>query len=69
MSIAKSDFGVNKEGKKVTKYTLKNNNGMEVSFLDLGAVITSIIVPDKNGVFEDVVLGFDDVSSDRKSVV
>ena len=63
MSIAKSDFGVNKEGKKVTKYTLKNNNGMEVSFLDLGAVITSIIVPDKNGVFEDVVLGFDDVSS------
>ena len=63
MSIVKSDFGVNKEGKKVTKYTLKNNNGMEVSFLDLGGVITNIVVPDKNGVFEDVVLGYDDVSS------
>ena len=36
---------------------------MEVSFLDLGGVITNIVVPDKNGVFEDVVLGYDDVSS------
>ncbi len=63
MSIVKNKYGVNKNGKDVTKYTLKNSNGMEVSFIDLGATITDIIVPDRDGVFDDVVLGFDDVSS------
>lgn len=63
MSIIKNKYGVNKNGKDVTKYTLKNNNGMKVSFIDLGATITNIIVPDKSGIFEDVVLGFDDVAS------
>lgn len=62
MSIVKTKFGVTKEGKEVTRYTLKNSKGMEVSFLDLGAVITNIIVPDKNGVMEDVVLGYDTVA-------
>lgn len=63
MSISKSKYGINKAGKDVTKYTLKNINEMEVSFIDLGATITNIVVPDRNGVFEDVVLGFDDVAS------
>lgn len=43
MSILKSKFGVTKEGKEVTKYTLKNTNGLEVSFIDLGGVITNIM--------------------------
>ena len=59
MSIVKSDFGVNKNGDKVTKYTLKNKNGIQVSFIDIGAVITNIIVPDRDGVFEDIALGYD----------
>lgn len=63
MSVVKNKFGVTKDGKDVTKYTLKNENGMEVSFIDLGAIITNIIVPDRDDVFEDVVLGFDDVAS------
>lgn len=62
MSIIKSEFGVNKDGNQVTKYTLKNNNGMEVSFIDLGAVITNIIVPDRDGVFDDIALGYDEVA-------
>lgn len=63
MSIIKNKYGISKTGADVTKYTLKNNNGMEVSFIDLGATITNIIVPDKDGVFEDVVLGFEDIAS------
>lgn len=62
MGIVKSSFGVNKDGMEVNKYTLKNKNGMEVSFIDLGAVITNILVPDRNGVTDDVVLGYDEVA-------
>ncbi len=62
MSIAKNKFGVDKAGNEVTKYTLKNKNGMEVSFIDLGAVITNIIVPGRDGVFEDIALGYDETA-------
>lgn len=62
MSITKSKFGVDKVGNEVTKYTLKNKNGMEVSFIDLGAVITSIIVPGRDGVLDDIALGFDETA-------
>ena len=48
MGIEKENYGVTKEGKQVTKYTLTNGQGASVSFLDYGAVIQSIIVPDKD---------------------
>jgi aldose 1-epimerase len=40
-------------------YTLTNNNGVEVSITNYGGTVTSIKVPDRNGVFGDVVLGYD----------
>ena len=40
-------------------YVLENSNGMEVCISNVGARIVSIMVPDKNGEFKDVVLGFD----------
>lgn len=39
-----------------TEYTLCNENGMTVSFIDYGGIITGIKVPDKRGVFENVIL-------------
>ena len=62
MSISKSKFGITKDGNEVTKFTLKNINGIEVSFIDLGGVITNIMMPDKDGVVDDIVLGYDNVS-------
>ena len=53
------EFGKTKEGNTVTKYLLKNKNGMEVAVMDLGATIVSVFVPDKNGLKRDVVLGYD----------
>lgn len=41
-------------------FVLKNGNGMEVRVLRTGAIIQSIIVPDRNGHLEEVVYGFDD---------
>src|SRR5690606_31622452 len=39
-------------------YTLRNSKGMEVALTNFGARIVSIIVPDKDSIKRDVVLGF-----------
>lgn len=46
---------------KTDLYTLRNAAGMEVCITNFGGRIVSIMVPDKNGVMQDVVLGFDNV--------
>jgi len=46
------------DGKKTKLYVLKNKNGLEATFTNFGQRLVSLMVPDKNGVFEDVVLGF-----------
>lgn len=51
------------DGTKAVKlYTLKNENGMEVCVTNFGGRIVSIMVPDKAGKMQDVVLGFDNVA-------
>ena len=47
----------------VKLYTLTNANGMEVCITNFGARIVSIMVPDKDGKFVDVVCGFDKVEN------
>jgi aldose 1-epimerase len=59
--IQKKDFGATSEGEKVDLYILRNAQGMEVEIITYGGRITSIKAPDKNGKYEDVVLGFDSI--------
>jgi aldose 1-epimerase len=46
------------DGKKTKLYVLKNKNGLEATFTNFGQRLVSLMVPDRNGVFDDVVLGF-----------
>jgi aldose 1-epimerase len=46
------------EGEEVTLYTLTNPNGMEVKITNYGGIITSVVVPDRDGNTENVTLGF-----------
>lgn len=59
MSITKKQFGTLKDGTAVELYTITNKSGASVSLQTLGGGIQSLIVPDRNGVMADVVLGFD----------
>jgi aldose 1-epimerase len=52
-------FGTLPDGKTVNLYTLTNGKQMEVSVINVGGIVQSIKVSDRNGVIEDVVLGFD----------
>ncbi len=59
MTITKTTFGRTQEGQSVDLYTLTNANGMIVKITNYGGIVTSLMVPDKNGKLDDVVLGFD----------
>lgn len=61
MGLETKKFGTTKAGEEVTLYALTNKNGMRAEFIDYGANITALYVPDKNGKLDDVVLGFDDM--------
>ncbi|MCK9411200.1 MAG: galactose mutarotase [Prolixibacteraceae bacterium] len=50
------------DGKKVMIYTLKNQKGMEITVTNWGGRIVSWLVPDKRGIMEDVVLGYDSIN-------
>lgn len=63
MSLQTKKFGTTKNGEEVILYTLENKNGMKAEFIDYGANIVSLVVPDQNGKPDDVVLGFDDVAA------
>lgn len=62
MSVAQKSFGTTKNGEEVTLYTITNKNNVSVSVIDYGANLVSLMVPDKNGNVEDIVLGFDNVA-------
>jgi aldose 1-epimerase len=49
------------DGQPVTLYTLTNANGMEVKITNFGGIITSVMVPDRDGKLADVTLGFDNL--------
>lgn len=57
-NIQVSDYGVTAKGDSIKKYTLTNKNGMKLEVINFGGIITSLTAPDKNGKYEDVVLGF-----------
>lgn len=57
--IQQAPFGQLPDGRPVSVFTLANAGGMTVRILDFGGIITEIHVPDRDGVFADVALGFD----------
>ncbi len=59
MDIKKDTFGKAGNGRQVDIYTLTNANGIQVRITNYGAVVQSLIVPDRDGKYEDVVLGYD----------
>lgn len=67
MAWKKSYFGETPDHLKAELYTLTNSNGVSASFTTLGGVWVSMLVPDKNGTFGDVVLGYDNFDSYLKN--
>jgi aldose 1-epimerase len=56
-------FGTSRGGKKVEKVTLTNDAGMILSYIDYGATITAIEVPDRRGDLANVMLNLPDLAA------
>ncbi len=59
--LNRADFQKDINGKKTDLFILKNKQGMEVAVTNYGCAILSIMVPDKNGKYANVVLGHDSI--------
>ena len=51
--------GTASDGSVIVRYTMVNDNRMQVCILSYGCIIQSIFVPDRNRVLRDIVLGYD----------
>lgn len=58
MDIEQHIWGMTPEGEAVVRYTMRNSRGSEVVLTNFGAAIVGVKVPDRNGKFDDVVLGY-----------
>jgi aldose 1-epimerase len=57
--IGKENFETTVDGQPVSLYTLNSGNGLVAQVTNYGGRIVSLFMPDKNGQYEDLVLGFD----------
>lgn len=60
------DFTDTLDSIPVQLFVLKNKNGIEASFTNYGQRLVSLMVPDRNGTFTDVVLGFSTLEEYKK---
>jgi aldose 1-epimerase len=63
MKIDKRLFGKSQTGVDVYVFKIRLNNGACFEVTNYGATWVSAVVPDKNGVLEDVLLGFDNLEA------
>ncbi|NLI37470.1 MAG: galactose mutarotase [Bacteroidales bacterium] len=57
------DFQKEINGRFTDLFILRNKNGMEVAVTNYGCTVLSIMVPDKNGKYANVILGHDNINS------
>ncbi|RLQ91247.1 aldose epimerase family protein [Planomicrobium sp. Y74] len=67
MTVEQQAFGKS-DGQTVTLYTIKNEQGFQISCINYGCIITEILTPDKTGKLENVVLGFDSLEEYERDV-
>ena len=58
LKIEKKEFGTTEDNVTVYQFVLSNKNGMEISVINYGGIITSLKAKDRNGKYQDIVLGF-----------
>lgn len=59
MSISIKEFGQSPEGKTVYSYTIYQHDGTFCTLISYGATLQRLLMPDRAGRFQDIVLGFD----------
>lgn len=66
MKVIQASFG-QIDNQMINSFTLVNDQGMEITSINYGCIITKILAPDKHGNFENVVLGYDSLDEYLKN--
>ncbi|WP_315755450.1 MULTISPECIES: aldose epimerase family protein [unclassified Bradyrhizobium] len=61
--ITRDVFGCLPDGREVERVTLRGAHGFEARIITYGAALQTLLVPDAQGLVDDVVLGHDDLLS------
>jgi len=61
--IEKTLYGKLSDGREIYQYTLTNKSGATLKVINYGAIVTSLTIPDRNGKFGDVILGYDSLQA------
>jgi aldose 1-epimerase len=59
VTVTREQFGQMPDGTTIEAFTLRNSRGIEVKAITYGGIITSLRIPDREGRFDDVALGYD----------
>ena len=62
-TMSQQQFGKTNDGVEVKLFTVENQNGLIAKITNYGGIMTSLMVPDKNGNLDDIVLGFDNLQA------
>ena len=62
MRIQTEPYGQTADGQPIVRYLLTNARGMKAEVINYGAIVTSVTVPDRDGEFRNVTLGFNDLA-------
>ena len=59
LTVQKEPFGQTENGDEISSFSLRNRQGMKVSLINRGGILTSVEVPDRDGKLANVTLSFD----------
>lgn len=60
--VSRKPFGPSGAKRGIFLFTLQNDRGMTATITNYGGIVTSLLTRDRNGVFDDVVLGYDNLA-------
>ncbi len=61
--VQKLPFGSLENGRSVEKWFISHSSGCQLAILSYGAIMQSLLVPDRNGELRDIILGYDHIRS------
>ena len=59
LTVQREPFSQTEDGSEIVSFNLRNRNGMKVSLINRGGILTSVEVPDRDGKLANVTLNFD----------
>jgi aldose 1-epimerase len=62
VEVSRRCIGKSREGEDVEEYSIRNSHGLAIRVITFGGTLVSVTAPDRDGVCDEITLGFDELS-------